>query len=905
MSQDKDALLRALAFYARIGAALFPIPSGQKDPIGIISNWKFDHSLDPTQWARWLEEFVCNFGVVAFASRLIIIDIDVKKFGREYAWQVWDELCKSWGLPGAIQPHVQSASGGWHILFSIPADFDPFMSQRGLIKEIIDIRTMGYVVSAGSTFNGVPYILMSDRDPEPAPQALLDFVKRQTQTHKDGTIAKRTGLYIAKDIRDMMVWLRDERGGFDSYEQWIEAGMILRLEYGDDLGRELWNEATWKPPHPKAPTQAEMESHWRSFNTTPMPNNVTIRSLFLRAHKEGWKGGTIRISWDSALEQINRTGQAPAETYVDATGQTIAALAQQVGATLSSGQAPPPGASPIPPPNVDPESITQGQRYAKQVERWQSIVTSFLNISDLPSSPTDRCCIIPDVAEHPLAKQMQICVDRIIASAENKPFKPERFNEILAVLQNVHNETYKQVIRKIRSLDASVYERKINLLATGLWQDVEDELRPVVNWIRDAKGWIDTNLADNASVFLDLVGVTIRWNAWLEIAEVRGGEWLTWTYLDDNIVNSLWYRAHTRGIEFNIRIDALWRSLSALALKNQTDPALNELNRLESLWDGQYRLATWLSAATGAPCDLYHQSVGRMIFGNMVRRIREPGCKCDFVPVFWGPQDTGKSTLVQRISPKPEWFTDGVQLGDHQKELVLMLAGKAVVELAEMATKSGRESEHHKAMISAQVDEGRPAYARAIQRRPRRNIFIGTSNPPPLIDTSGNRRYLPIHVTQTIDHEWFKANREQLIAEACVLHSRGDTFNLPANARNAAEIMREEARLITPVEDALNHWFAETDITRAVRWNYITAFDLAELTKGMKFTIASKTDAMSRLGFRSERMTVDSKQGRAWIRGPASAHSKVIMQEGIRYVVSRTPTGDMIARPVYPSQIAG
>jgi len=827
MPQDKDALTHALAFYTKIGAALFPIPAGSKNPTGLIQrfSWKFDFSRDPAQWQAWFNQFPgCNFGVVAFRSGLIIIDIDVVKYGPEVAWKTWNEVCALWGLPGPIYPHVISARGGWHVYLRVPEGIDPgLFRQPELIKGIIDIRTIGYTVAAGSYYDGTakseasgPYELLSDRDPEPAPQALLDLVRRKDPKNADGSIARPTALYEAGDVRKLVVWLRDDGGAFESYDQWIQTGMILRLEFGDDIGWEMWREATWQPPHPKAPTEDEMLKHWRSFETAPVPGNQTIRSLFLRAHEEGWKGGSIRLSWDAALDTINRTGRPPAEAYADATGKTVAAIAQNSGATLASGA--PGGVAPIPPSfgasgEPDEQAITQGQRYAKQAEHWQSIVDLFLGASNLPHTPMIRDYPrIPEVAEHPLAEQMQYCVDRIIAFGEDKKtYRPERVNEILAVLKNVHAETFKAVIRKLRAIGCTIHERKINLCALGLWQDVESELRPVTNWITNVKGQIDTGLSDNVSIFLELIGVSVRWNAWLETAEVQGGDWSKWIYLDDVVFNALWSRANSRDIDYRVPVDFLWRTLLALARKNTVDPARDELDRLEALWDGAPRLHLWLSHVVGAPCDPYHQAVGRMIFGNLVRRIREPGCKCDFVPVFWGPQDTGKSKMLRGIAPIPEWFSDGVQLGDSQKELVRSLAGKAVVELAEMASRSGRESEHHKAMISAQVDEGRPAYERSVQRRPRRNIFIGTSNPEPLIDTSGNRRYLPIHVAGTINHEWFNANREQLIAEACILHSRGATFDLAAEVRAQAEQQREQARSVPRVEVELEYWLGRVD----------------------------------------------------------------------------------------------
>ena len=112
-----------LAYYARIGAALFPIPAGQKNPTGIVSSFALDCSTDPAQWTAWSTAHPgCNWEVVAGRAHLIIVDIDTKE-GREAAWALWCELCASWGV-APFMPQVQSARGGWHCYFRVPEGVD-------------------------------------------------------------------------------------------------------------------------------------------------------------------------------------------------------------------------------------------------------------------------------------------------------------------------------------------------------------------------------------------------------------------------------------------------------------------------------------------------------------------------------------------------------------------------------------------------------------------------------------------------------------------------------------------------------------------------------------------------------------------------------------------------------------
>ena len=46
------------------------------------------------------------------------------------------------------------------------------------------------------------------------------------------------------------------------------------------------------------------------------------------------------------------------------------------------------------------------------------------------------------------------------------------------------------------------------------------------------------------------------------------------------------------------------------------------------------------------PDDVYH-AVSRLILLGMVRRARYPGCKFDFMPIFYGKQGPGKSTSAK------------------------------------------------------------------------------------------------------------------------------------------------------------------------------------------------------------------------------------------------------------------
>jgi hypothetical protein len=297
----------ALDYYAKHGAALFPLPQGSKAP-GPVEFWSVDgkagsfkhhFSTDPAQWKKWLTECPhCNFGVVGFASQWIIVDIDTSggEAGQAEAWQIWTELCLSWGLPEPLAPQVQSARKGWHCYFAVPAHIDlaevdgngnSKFGQPDAIKQRINVRVIGYTVAAGSYYDGTArgeesgwYQLFDNAPaPHPAPQALIDHCTRPERT----AVAK-VGNLDKGGVAGMLDWL-NERDVFDPYEDWLACGMACKIEFGD-AGLELWAHT-----HNDTVTPNVIATKWASFASEPAGNSVTLNTFMKRAHDLGWKGG--------------------------------------------------------------------------------------------------------------------------------------------------------------------------------------------------------------------------------------------------------------------------------------------------------------------------------------------------------------------------------------------------------------------------------------------------------------------------------------------------------------------------------------------------------------------------------------------------------------------------------------
>lgn len=856
MQPETATTQSALVYYARHQAALFPIPYGQKKPFGIVNSFMHDFSRDPAQWQTWRASFPrCNFGVVACHSGWIICDIDVTgPAGREGAWAAWCELCTSWGLPGPLQPHTQSARGGWHVYLAVPPGVDATtLTQPDAVKKIINIRVRGFTVTAGSYYDGTsegkesgPYILLSDTPPYPAPTALVEYCS----PGPTGT-ATGVGTRYTPDIEALIKWMA-AADLFLSYEDWIGAGMALKIELGDAAGLPIWRHAHLDDGKDKSEA-----SHWASFASEPGPGVQTLNTLMKRAHAAGW------------------TGSVRSTVGLEA----VADMASAAGATLT--------------PSATSDGISLAARAKMQAEKYLPAIESFLSATaGEPSRPGGNLDhpTMPPGESHPLWVPLDAAIARVFAMAESpKSWNADRVKDVLAVLYATHADVGKSVLTRLQQIGAKVNTRQIKQAGEGLVSEVEHALRPHDAFHTDHKG-IEHDNPDNVGVFLGMVGAEVHYNGWQERVEIVGArKWPHWVSVSDSIISQLLTRAKQTGTRFKPAKDFLCDTLESIGQDNAADPVLDTFARLEAMWDSQPRLANWLSYCCGVPDDPYHRAVSRNIIGGMVRRVRKPGCKHDEMAVFCGFQGAGKSKLGKALALRDEWFTDSIMLGDESKELVRTLAGKMVCEISEMGSRHS-DVNRIKAMLSKTHDYGRPAYGRMPVERARRNIFIGTTNDSkPLIDTTGNRRFLPIQVLREIDVDWVRLWIGQLIGEAAHLESAGATFEIPRDVWVSAKEKQEAARSESDIEIRLENWLAATEFTQNA---YITAADLSQLVSmiGWRGNTSERGAIMKHLGFRTEVPNVGGKKTRVWYRGAPGMPGN-IESASVRYEVDKTDKG--------------
>lgn len=236
-------------------------------------------------------------------------------------------------------------------------------------------------------------------------------------------------------------------------------------------------------------------------------------------------------------------------------------------------------------------------------------------------------------------------------------------------------------------------------------------------------------------------------------------------------------------------------AIQTVAHTNRHHPVRDFVRGLK--WDGVERLDNWLETYLGAkgPRD-YLQAVGRKTLTAMVARIEEPGVKFDTVLVLEGRQGCGKSSAVRMLADP--WFSDAmINIGDKDAVMAMRLAW--VMELGELSSMRKADIDQLKQFISQPVDRIRVPYGRLTESFPRQSIFIGTTNSSEYLkDTTGNRRFWPVRVTQC-DFDALKRDRKQLLAEAAVGWALGENLWLDDAAVEKTAMEEQASRVF---EDA-------------------------------------------------------------------------------------------------------
>lgn len=268
------------------------------------------------------------------------------------------------------------------------------------------------------------------------------------------------------------------------------------------------------------------------------------------------------------------------------------------------------------------------------------------------------------------------------------------------------------------------------------------------------------------------------------------------TTLDDYHLLELtaWIQAHT---DVKVNPTVVIDAVNMVGRRYSFHPLRDYLKGLGH--DGNKRVDNWLTKYLGVANNDYTIAVGRCWLISAVARVMEPGCKADCCLILEGETGLGKSTAFSVLGG--EWFSDSLRSMDQNKESLMQLRGKWIIEIGELSQMSRGDITDVKHFMSTSIDNYRVPWGKKPQDVPRECVFGGTSNLNSYLkDETGNRRFWPVECHAVIDGKWIdrdglRKDRDQLWAEAVAMYNAGVKWYLDDAAVLSKSVDEQESRL--------------------------------------------------------------------------------------------------------------
>lgn len=168
----------------------------------------------------------------------------------------------------------------------------------------------------------------------------------------------------------------------------------------------------------------------------------------------------------------------------------------------------------------------------------------------------------------------------------------------------------------------------------------------------------------------------------------------------------------------------------------------------------------------------------RMMIGA-VARAYNPGCSMSWLPILVGAQGVGKSMFSRSLVPTDLFSEITTPLETLMKEQYRLHVAW-LLELPEIDNYfNTRNIENFKNLVTTRVDEVRFPYASLPSKLPRRFVLIGTTNRNQfLVDSTGNRRFVPLEIGAGFQMPWnqLAKERDSLWAAAVAAFRAGEGY---------------------------------------------------------------------------------------------------------------------------------
>ncbi|MFM0355467.1 VapE family protein [Paraburkholderia nemoris] len=359
-----------------------------------------------------------------------------------------------------------------------------------------------------------------------------------------------------------------------------------------------------------------------------------------------------------------------------------------------------------------------------------------------------------------------------------------------------------------------------------------------------------------------------------KVPPVQQGELGEWSDMDD--IRCVLWLSQAYGI--SVRQDIVMSAVLLVADQHHYHDVREYLEGL--VWDGTPRVRAWPARYLHVGDSEYVQLAGMKWMIAAVARVMQPGCKADNVLILEGKQGWGKSTALEVLAGKP-WYTNSpIRIGE--KDTYAVMAGKWIIELAELDSLNKSDSSAAKSFFATETDRFRNFYGKRATDVHRQGVFAGSVNfDTYLKDESGNRRYWPIRVGGPVDIEALRRDRDQLWAEAVHLYRKRVIWHVTEEERPLFEIEQTERYEGDVYEDK---------IARAIEYSSRTTMEeiLADVLKldTSKWTLPEQRrvgKALKSLGWMRKR---ESTGKRGWYYVPEEAAAPAAVEPAAQVAVA-------------------
>lgn len=302
-----------------------------------------------------------------------------------------------------------------------------------------------------------------------------------------------------------------------------------------------------------------------------------------------------------------------------------------------------------------------------------------------------------------------------------------------------------------------------------------------------------------------------------------------------------------------------------LANENAYDPRQQFLERCAEEHepsDGIHSIAT---DYLGNNSEIANLAMKRMLIAA-VARAYEPGCSMSWLPILIGAQGRGKSQFAKSLVPRDLFAEMNSDLNTLTKE-AYRLHSAWVLELPEIDQFfKPQHAEVLKNLITLQVDEIRRPYELPSKCK-RGFVFIGSSNEHQLlVDSTGNRRFVPIRIPNSHDIPWRRLREERgaLWSAAVALYRQGEAWEYTTGELAQLSTYQEDYMERDSWYDAINTYISDkTMVTTAEILRNAIDIGLDRITNGHQRRVGR---VMRGMGWDNSSRKVNGKSTRVWLR---------------------------------------